>query len=262
MEINGDLSTVLGNNLVKLDGIQIQQIRRPDVAKAIDALGRLSMECVGAKEPYTTVQKLLQNLDQSLYISWEYDANVDKSYILGYLKLCKKHLFLFDKQMEVYEGDLHVIMDMYIHTAKQRQGHGKALFQHVLSSESLETHLVALDNPTAALLSFCLKAFGMERPVWQNTNIVVFQKLFDSLMRNDEYTPEGWRRPQAPRNLAGQNDVSLRYLDSAAPGHPSKNRISRDSSVSSSVDPDETMSQRAIQARNRKQQLLSSKPLW
>ncbi|CAD5224449.1 unnamed protein product [Bursaphelenchus xylophilus] len=263
MEVNGDLSSVLGNKLVKLDGIQLQQLRRPDVTQAIDTLGRLSADCFGARDVYTSSEKLLQNLDQSLYLSWEYDPSLDKSFIIGYIKVGKKHLFLYDKLLEAYEGDLSVVMDMFIHTTRQRRGHGKALFEFLLTTENLPAHLVALDNPTAALLSFFAKAFGLEKPVWQNTNIVVFQKLFDSIQRNDEYTPEGWRRPQAPRNLSGNGDVSLRYLDSAASGHPCKSRLSRDSSLSSSIDSaDETMSQRQMQARNRKQQLLSSKPLW
>lgn len=45
--------------------------------------------------------------------------------------------------------------------------------------EHVRPELIALDNPSVAFLGFLAKAYGLDKAVWQNTNFVVFQQLFD-----------------------------------------------------------------------------------
>lgn len=71
------------------------------------------------------------------------------------------------------------ILDAYVHQAHQRQGIGRRLFDFALQMENTRPGSVALDNPSVGLLGFMTKVYGVESPVWQNTNFVVFQQLFD-----------------------------------------------------------------------------------
>jgi alpha-tubulin N-acetyltransferase 1 len=58
-------------------------------------------------------------------------------------------------------------------------GIGRRLFDFVLQMEHVRPELIAVDNPSVAFLGFLAKAYGLDKPVWQNTNYVVFQQLFD-----------------------------------------------------------------------------------
>lgn len=130
---------------------------------------------------YSDNSKILFNL---YFFYFYFFSETNLSYVTGYVKCCRKHLFLYDKQLECYEGDLTVVLDSFVHPTKQRNGVARGLFDFLLQSENVRPELLAMDNPSAALISFFGKAFGLDKPIWQNTNIVVFQKLFDSLQKN------------------------------------------------------------------------------
>lgn len=70
------------------------------------------------------------------------------SRLLGMLKVGRKQLFLYDRQMKTYEGELMALLDFYVHFSLQRQGYGKKLFDFMLQCERVSAHEVALDNPT------------------------------------------------------------------------------------------------------------------
>lgn len=51
----------------------------------------------------------------------------------------------------------------------------------MFSQEHTEPYQLALDNPSVTLLGFMSQKYGLIKPVWQNTNFVVFEELFLAL---------------------------------------------------------------------------------
>ncbi|VDO90873.1 unnamed protein product [Heligmosomoides polygyrus] len=104
--------------------------------------------------------------------------------------------------------------------------------------------------------------YGLTKPVWQNTNFVVFEELFKSVAVNGaaNSAPEGWRRPQTPRRI-GSGATETRWLDQAVSGHSAKGH-----GMDTTVDADQTregaQANRSNQAKERKAHILSSTPLW
>ncbi|CAI4226455.1 unnamed protein product [Auanema sp. JU1783] len=132
----------------------------------------------------------------------------------------------------------------------------------MLQNEHAVPYQLALDNPSVTLLGFMSRGFGLNKPVWQNTNFVVFDELFKSVAANGnaDAPPEGWRRPQTPRRI-GNGATDTRWLNHAISGHPAKGHA-----MAAPVDADQTpegaLANRAHQAKARKAHILSSKPLW
>jgi alpha-tubulin N-acetyltransferase 1 len=136
---------------------------------------------------------LINNPDQKLYLYWEFDSPHNKSKLLGYVRVGRKSLYLYDKNQAAYEGEFVCILDVYVHQvslsykkidnikfkAHQRRGIGSKLFNFIMQMENTHPEMIALDNPSVALLGFLAKVYGLNQPVWQNTNFVVFQQLFD-----------------------------------------------------------------------------------
>ncbi|KAI6215706.1 hypothetical protein M3Y94_00416100 [Aphelenchoides besseyi] len=267
MEIAIDLTPIFGSNLVQLDGQRLEQLRNQELCRGLNNLFRLSAESIGAKAPLTTCNKLVANVEQRLYLCWELDKTTNHSVLLGFVKVGRKSLFLYDKNLQPYEDEMLCIFDAYVHRARQRCGIGRQLFDFVFQTENVQPHCVALDCPSVSLLGFFAQAYNVDRPISQNTNFVVFQRLFDSIKSDDSNIPEGWCRDSTPKPIFNNksNDHSVRYLVNAIPGHQSKNRQGNSTAQatgSNKNDVEETLSQRTAQSRQRKQQLLSSNPLW
>uniref|UniRef100_A0A914ZUR8 N-acetyltransferase domain-containing protein n=1 Tax=Parascaris univalens TaxID=6257 RepID=A0A914ZUR8_PARUN len=182
------------------------------------------------------------------------------SRLLGMLKVGRKHLFLYDRQMKTYEGELMALLDFYVHFSLQRQGYGKKLFDFMLQCEQVSANEVALDNPTVTLLAFMTKHYGLTDAIWQNTNFVVFPQLFDTITTDDGSAPEGWRRSSIPRHI-GRGATDTRWLEHAITGHATKGN-STGSPVECDSSAEGTLANRANQARLRKAHILSSRPLW
>jgi len=61
-----------------------------------------------------------------------------------------------------------------VHESVQRGGHGKALFDMMLSHENITPNKLAYDRPSEKLMAFCAKHFGLKKHIPQNNNFVVF----------------------------------------------------------------------------------------
>ncbi|KAK5967004.1 Alpha-tubulin N-acetyltransferase [Trichostrongylus colubriformis] len=155
------------------------------------------------------------------------------------------------------------ILDFYVHYSVQRKGHGKAIIDYMLQNEHTEAYQLALDNPSVTLLGFMSQRYGLTKPVWQNTNFVVFEELFKSVNSNGpvESAPEGWRRPQTPRRI-GTGATETRWLEHAISGHSAKGHAMMNSTVDADQTPEGALANRSNQARTRKAHILSSTPLW
>jgi alpha-tubulin N-acetyltransferase 1 len=259
MEVSGNLTPVLGSSLVRLDAMRLKQLQSEKVYKAIDSICRISADSVHLRTPLTTCEKVIQS-DHILYVAWEYDEEKDVSRFLGILKIGHKKLFLYDRQQKTYEGEFLCLLDFYVHFNYQRKGIGQQLFDCMLKNERIQPFQVPLDNPTVTLLAFMSKNYELTEPIWQNTNYVVFPQVFESVKYTEDEAPEGWRRLAIPRQI-GNCSTQNRWLTHAITGHRVKGQATG-SPVDADTSTEGTLANRAHQARQRKHQLLSSKPLW
>ncbi|VDK55843.1 unnamed protein product [Anisakis simplex] len=177
MDVATDLTPLLGSSIVRLDAMAIKHLQEPRLYSAIDELALLSAKAMQLRKPLTSCEKLV-NTDNILYLIWEKDEENGVSKLIGMLKVGRKQLFLYDREMKPYEGEFLALLDFYVHFSRQRQGYGKKLFEFMLQYERMAAHDVAFDNPSVILLAFMSKHYGLTDAVWQNTNFVVFPQLF------------------------------------------------------------------------------------
>ena len=71
------------------------------------------------------------------------------------------------------------VLDFYVHEAVQRGGHGRALFELLLSTENKKPHKLAYDRPSFKYINFLAKYYGLNSFVKQNNNFVVFDDYFE-----------------------------------------------------------------------------------
>ena len=62
-------------------------------------------------------------------------------YVIGFLKVGEKHLFVYDSHGQVYERTPLCVLDFYVHESRQRSGYGKKLFETMLQVNSLKYYL-------------------------------------------------------------------------------------------------------------------------
>uniref|UniRef100_F1LDK5 Alpha-tubulin N-acetyltransferase 1 n=1 Tax=Ascaris suum TaxID=6253 RepID=F1LDK5_ASCSU len=109
MEVAGDLTPLLGPSLVRLDAMAVKQLQDARLYSAIDELALLSAKAMQLRQPLTTCEKLV-SADNVLYLLWEKDEQTSMSRLLGMLKVGRKQLFLYDRQMKTYEVTLLAFM--------------------------------------------------------------------------------------------------------------------------------------------------------
>uniref|UniRef100_A0A0K0EXA1 Alpha-tubulin N-acetyltransferase n=1 Tax=Strongyloides venezuelensis TaxID=75913 RepID=A0A0K0EXA1_STRVS len=261
VDVDFDITPILGNNLARLDSMRMKQLQNGKLYDAIDKLCKLASQSIQLRAPLTSCEKII-NSENVLYLLWEFEDESNTSKLIGYLKVGKKHLYLFDREQVSYEGNFLCVLDFYIHWKYQRKGMGRKLFDNMLRCEHSLYNQLALDNPTVTLLAFVDKHYGLSDPIWQNTNYVVFPQLFKNVEKPvNNNAPDGWRRPQTPRRIGSNGVETTRWLGDAIPGHQAKSQ-----STGCHVDADQstegTLANRAHQAKQRKAHILSSKPLW
>ncbi|VDM62677.1 unnamed protein product [Angiostrongylus costaricensis] len=154
------------------------------------------------------------------------------------------------------------LLDFYVHYAEERKGHGKAIIDYMLQTEHAEPYQLALDNPSMTQLGFFSEHYDLTKPIWQNTNFVVFEELFKSVAVNGDAdkTPEGWSRPHTPRQI-GNGGTETRWLRHAISGRMAKTH-GMNAAVEVDQSPEGSLANRAHQAKARKAHILSSSPLW
>jgi alpha-tubulin N-acetyltransferase 1 len=70
------------------------------------------------------------------------------------------------------------VLDFYVDGKVQRGGWGKILFDAMLEFEKQIPSKLAYDRPSAKLIGFMAKHFGLKSFVPQNNNYVVFDEYF------------------------------------------------------------------------------------
>ncbi|XP_049884919.1 alpha-tubulin N-acetyltransferase 1-like isoform X2 [Pectinophora gossypiella] len=176
----------------------VRQVRvvQESLSRTIDALGEQSAQAQGLSKVITTAEKLRNAPTHTLYLLKDPKAKGGRGEAIGLLKVGRKHLFLFDERDTVREVEPLCVLDFYVRADRQRHGHGRRLFDHMLQEEGVRAEQLAVDGPSAKMEQFLRKNYGVERLLRQNNNFAV-----------------------APQFFATSNDVSLsgRSTPAAAP---------------------------------------------
>ena len=97
---------------------------------------------------------------------------------IGFIKVGQKKLFVRGRSGDINEITPLAVLDFYVDSQVQRGGHGRKLFDTMLSYQNAEAHHLAYDRPSIKLISFLAKHFSLKDYVKQNNNYVVFDDYF------------------------------------------------------------------------------------
>lgn len=192
------------------------------VSQIINAMGEASAHAQSLTKPITTSDRL-RNSEHKLYLLIDQTANNGKGAVTGMLKTGEKGLYVFDREGQHYQVTPSCVLDFYIHESRQRSGFGKILFEYMLEKQQIEPVKMAIDRPSDKFLGFLNKHYGLNNPIKQMNNFVVFDGFFPksmdsprSINTDQSYTP---RNKQSSNHLQ-QNYSSSPYGRYAAPRPP------------------------------------------
>ncbi|XP_049884920.1 alpha-tubulin N-acetyltransferase 1-like isoform X3 [Pectinophora gossypiella] len=158
----------------------VRQVRvvQESLSRTIDALGEQSAQAQGLSKVITTAEKLRNAPTHTLYLLKDPKAKGGRGEAIGLLKVGRKHLFLFDERDTVREVEPLCVLDFYVRADRQRHGHGRRLFDHMLQEEGVRAEQLAVDGPSAKMEQFLRKNYGVERLLRQNNNFAVAPQFF------------------------------------------------------------------------------------
>jgi alpha-tubulin N-acetyltransferase 1 len=94
-----------------------------------------------------------------LYIKYENNK------CIGILKVGSKKLFVRNRSGQILELNPMSVLDFYVHESVQRGGHGKDLFEKMLSTQNVSARKLAYDRPSPKLKAFLSKHYGLKNHV-------------------------------------------------------------------------------------------------
>ncbi|XP_037725452.1 alpha-tubulin N-acetyltransferase 2 [Drosophila subpulchrella] len=148
-----------------------------ELSQILDVMGRLSAVAQGLRHPVTTASKLAP--DQVVYLLADKDA-AGRWSVAGLLKVGTKDLFVFDNKGSCRRADqTPAILDFYVHESRQRRGLGKQLFQRMLDEQGWSAGKCSVDRPSAKLLAFLGKHYGLVSTIPQGNNFVLYEGFFE-----------------------------------------------------------------------------------
>ncbi|CAM9598802.1 unnamed protein product, partial [Discosporangium mesarthrocarpum] len=147
----------------------------------------------GLLSPITSVNKLRASDGHKIYLMCDHEAKR----VLGFLKVGRKHLFLFEVRQQIakicldsgsgpagkkmVEADPLCVLDFHVHKSIQRQGIGFKIFKGVLEQrERVRPWELAYDRPSTMLRPFLARHFGLHRGIDQPNRFMVFEEYFFS----------------------------------------------------------------------------------
>ena len=167
--------------------------------EVIDTMGMMSKSAQGINLPLTSVQRLRDNPTHLLYLL------CSGTRCLGVLKSGVKKLFIRTANAQLIEMDPMCVLDFYVCTSEQRAGHGRALYDYMLSYQGVQPAELGIDRPSPKFLAFMKKHFGLSDYVPQTNNFVVFNQYFEiakpmgrnrmGISRNNNLAPAPARCP-------------------------------------------------------------------
>ncbi|THD25643.1 Alpha-tubulin N-acetyltransferase [Fasciola hepatica] len=180
MEFDFDIRKVLQNELTRLRPDMPMFRSGPasscstELADVIDKMGESSAKAQRLPQIVTNFRRF-RNSNHSLFIL----ADLSENRILGILKSGRKRLFIHDKDGVCVETEPVCVLDFYVHESKQRQGCGRKLFDRMLHDECVSPRAVAIDSPSAKMLQFLQKHYGLTNPVFASNSYVIFPGFFE-----------------------------------------------------------------------------------
>ena len=178
----------------------------PATQAAIDHLATLSAQAQGLRRgAISTVARVLNSReDHSLYI-----LALTPNHPIGLIKVGRKHLWVSTDGLlaeggggdgggcggGMRETDALCLLDFYVHESRQRQGLGAFFFRAVLREEEEEEEGVACrlayDRPSARLLPFLEKHFGLVGGRRQHNHFMLFPGFFSEKRKGGREEKEG-----------------------------------------------------------------------
>ncbi|KNE67614.1 hypothetical protein AMAG_12068 [Allomyces macrogynus ATCC 38327] len=197
-----------------------QRQRQEQFGMVLDALGAASAKAQCLKTPITSIKRLLDT-DHRIYMlrvpstaSDEPDGSASPGgkpftwTVVGFLKVASKKLYLNDGTGQLKAVTPLCVLDFYVVEGRQRQGHGKTLFEAMLEREDASPEDLAYDRPSPRMRAFLAKNYGLVEAHAQPNNYVLFR--FGAM---DTAAP---RRPPA----AALDPLPVRHARRAAPPPP------------------------------------------
>ncbi|CAH1116113.1 unnamed protein product [Phaedon cochleariae] len=187
MEFNFNIADIFNQPIVEINRDLIPPGFRGDrrtlwntvnkVSEVVNAIGEASAAAQGLPKPITSSERL-KNSEHKLYLLIDQHANAGKGAVTGMLRTGAKGLYVFDKEGQHYQVSPPCILDFYIHESSQRKGLGRQLFQHMLHKEQVDPGKMAIDRPSEKLIRFLNKHYGLNSPMKQMNNYVVYEGFF------------------------------------------------------------------------------------
>lgn len=189
MEFKFDINKILKSPIIKIynnllpENFKGDKKTADDVAtkieEIINKLGQASANAQNLSQPITTAEKFI-NKDQNIYLLIDEKGQSGRGNVTGILKTGRKKLYLFDDKGEQKQVFPICLLDFYIHESQQRSGKGKMLFEHMLKVEHTQPAHLAIDRPSAKLLNFLEKHYGLSRKLPQSNNFVIYDGFFNN----------------------------------------------------------------------------------
>ena len=145
---------------------------KQNINQILDIMGTASAKAQGLKAIITTPVKFYSSNHRAYF-------KVEKNLIIGFLKVGTKKLFIRNDYGKINEIEPLCVLDFYVHESQQRFGHGKSLFEKMLSFEKIKPLKLGYDRPSEKLIKFLSKHYNLNRYVPQNNNFVVFSSYFE-----------------------------------------------------------------------------------
>ncbi|ORX79238.1 DUF738-domain-containing protein [Anaeromyces robustus] len=155
-----DIKLLKRNNNKKYKELEVQ----------IKELGKESAKWQNLNYPITTLDIIENHPDQILYfICGRNDI------IIGYIKIGRKKLYLYDKNSTCHELIPLSVLDFLITTKYQRKGIGHFLFEFMLKKENVIANNIAYDRPSNRLTSFLKNYYHFTKDIPQYNNFMIFE---------------------------------------------------------------------------------------
>lgn len=138
------------------DCVDLVDSIKSNLANHINQLGQKSAKAQQLKTSITTYDKLMQNQDNE-YLYFMIDQ---QSIPKGYIRICKKKLFLDEMdQLKEYENCL-CVMDFFV--IKRKEGTGLKLIMYASNDLNLQPKDLLIDRPSQAMINFMKKHFNLK----------------------------------------------------------------------------------------------------
>jgi alpha-tubulin N-acetyltransferase 1 len=194
-----------------------------DARILINKLGIASAQAQGLRRVITSFSSF-EDTDNTIYILLD---NENKK-VLGFLRVGKKNLFLWDRLGCQHEINTLCLLDFFTCPECQRRGYGKLMIDRMLNDNHLQMHKVPIDRPSNLCLAFMKAKFGLSDYMAQANSFVVFDDFWHNDHSNEmSGMPKGLlsAAPLRVRPRVVAPIITMRTIGRRGPAQPRYNPI-------------------------------------